>query len=66
MIFSENRLPRFKITPAASMIAPTARGCKRVVIKMYQFSGEFGRHGIVSGITMMPHFRQADAVGLCE
>jgi hypothetical protein len=29
MIFSENRLPRFKAMPAIDMIAPTARGCKR-------------------------------------
>ena len=35
-------------------------------MKMYQFTDEFGRHGIVSGITKMPHFRQSDAVGLCE
>jgi hypothetical protein len=35
-------------------------------MKMYQFGSEFGRHGIVSGITMMPYFRQAEAVGLCE
>jgi hypothetical protein len=48
------------------MIAPTARGCKRAVMKMYQFTGEFGRHGIVSGITMMPYFRPADAVPACE
>jgi hypothetical protein len=40
MIFSENRLPRFKAMPATDMIAPTARGCKRGATKMHEFQAK--------------------------
>jgi hypothetical protein len=33
---------------------------------MYKFTGEIGRHGIVSGIIIRPNFRQATAQLDCE
>src|ERR1700704_397958 len=56
----------FRHHAAADMIAPTARRCKRAVAEMYKFTGEIGRHGIVSGIIIRPNFRQATAHLDCE
>src|SRR3954464_3332659 len=56
----------FQNHAAIDMIAPTARRRKRGVTKMDKFKGETGRHGIVSGITIRPDFRQSTAKLTCE